>query len=98
MILLTVKLSKIISEEISNFWSQVKEEEIKKKNINLNIEADDFISIFKYMLFKAEITNIHEEICFIESFSSNQIKSDSEWYYLSLIQVSLMQLEEINNK
>ena len=97
-LLLTVKLSKIISEEISNFWSQVKEEEIKKKNINLNIEADDFISIFKYMLFKAEIASIHEEICFIESFNSNQIKADSEWYYLSLIQVSLMQLEEINNK
>ena len=97
-LLLTVKLSKIISEEISNFWSQVKEDEIKKKNINLNIEADDFISIFKYMLFKAEIASIHEEICFIESFSSNQIKADSEWYYLSLIQVSLMQLEEINNK
>ena len=93
-LLLTVKLSKIISEEISTFWSQVKEEKIKEKNIKLNIEADDFINIFKYMLFKAGISNIHKEICFIECFTSNQIKSDSDWYYLSLIQVSLMQLEE----
>ena len=97
-LLLTVKLSKIIQEEISNFWHQKKEEEIKEKNINLNIEADDFINIFKYMLIKSGITNIHNEICFIECFTSNQIKSDSDWYYLSLIQVSLMQLEEINNK
>ena len=97
-LLLTVKLSKIIQEEISNFWSQIKEKEIKEKNINLNIEADDFINIFKYMLIKSGITNIHNEICFIECFTSNQIKSDSDWYYLSLIQVSLMQLEEINNK
>lgn len=97
-LLLTVKLSKIIQEEISNFWSQIKEKEIKEKNINLNIEADDFINIFKYMLIKSGIANIHNEICFIECFTSNQIKSDSDWYYLSLIQVSLMQLEEINNK
>ena len=97
-LLLTVKLSKIIQEEISNFWSQIKEKEIKEKNINLNIEADDFINIFKYMLIKSGITNIHNEICFIECFTSNQIKSDTDWYYLSLIQVSLMQLEEINNK
>ena len=97
-LLLTVKLSKIIQEEISNFWSQIKEKEIKEKNINLNIESDDFINIFKYMLIKSGITNIHNEICFIECFTSNQIKSDSDWYYLSLIQVSLMQLEEINNK
>ena len=94
-LLLTVKLSKIISEEISNFYSKVNEEDLKKKNINLNIEADDFISIFKYMLIKSELINIHSELCFIDSFTSNQIKSDSEWYYLSLIQVSLMQLEEI---
>ena len=84
-LLLTVKLSKIIQEEISNFWSQIKEKEIKEKNINLNIEADDFINIFKYMLIKSGITNIHNEICFIECFTSNQIKSDSDWYYLSLI-------------
>ena len=50
------------------------------------------------MLIKSGITNIHNQICFIEGFTSNQIKSDSDWYYLSLIQVSLMQLEEINNK
>ena len=93
-LLLTVKLSKIISEEISNFWSQVDQEDIINKNINLNIEADDFISIFKYLIFKSEIPDIHAQICFIDSFTSNQIKLDSEWYYLSLIQVSLMQLEE----
>ena len=94
-LLLTVKLKEIISEEISEFWSKFDQEEIKNKNINLNIEADDFISIFKYMIFKSEIINIHSEISFIESFTSNQIKSDSEWYYLSLIQVSLAQLEEM---
>ena len=93
-LLITVKLSKIISEEISNFWSQVDQEDLKNKNINLNIEADDFISIFKYLIFKSEIPDIHAQICFIDSFTSNQIKLDSEWYYLSLIQVSLMQLEE----
>ena len=94
-LLLTVRLSKLISEEITNFWSQVDKEDLIKNNINLNIEADDFISIFKYIIFKSEIENIHAEIYFIESFTSNEIKLDSEWYYLSLIQVSLMQLEEM---
>ena len=96
-LLLTYNLRKIISEEISTFWSQVDEEELKKENINLNIEADDFINIFKFILIKGEIKNICAEISFIESFTSNQIKQDSEWYYLSLIQVSLMQLEEMKN-
>ena len=73
------------------------EEDLKKENINLNIEADDFINIFKFILIKGEIKNICAEISFIESFTSNQIKQDSEWYYLSLIQVSLMQLEEMKN-
>ena len=94
-LLLTVELSKIISKEISDFWSQVDENDLKKSKINLNIEADDFISIFKYILIKGEFLNIHSEICFIESFTTNQIKSEKDWYYLSLIQVSLMQLEEI---
>ena len=93
-LLLTNKLSKIIADDISKFWSQADENELKNEQLVLKIEADDFISIFKYMLIKGEIEDIHSEICFIESFTSNQIKSESEWYYLSLIQVSLMQLEE----
>ena len=63
--------------------------------MKLNIEADDFISIFKYMIIKGEIEDIYSQIVFVESFTSNLIKSESEWYYLSLIQVSLIQLEEI---
>ena len=94
-LLLTVKLSQNIKEEIDEFWSQADENELKNKKIKLNIEADDFISIFKYMLIKSEIEDIYSQIYFIESFTSNQIKSESEWYYLSLIQVSLMQLEEM---
>ena len=94
-LLLTVQLSKNIKEEIDQFWSQVDENELKNKKIKLNIEADDIISIFKYMLIKGEIEDIYSHIYFIESFTSNQIKSESEWYYLSLIQVSLMQLEEM---
>ena len=94
-LLLTMNLSKIIKEEISQFWGNLDENELKDKKIKLNIEADDFISIFKYMLIKGEIEDIYSQIYFIESFTSNQIKSESEWYYLSLIQVSLMQLEEM---
>ena len=94
-LLLTMNLSKIIKEEISQFWGNPDENELKDKKIKLNIEADDFISIFKYMLIKGEIEDIYSQIYFIESFTSNQIKSESEWYYLSLIQVSLMQLEEM---
>ena len=94
-LLLTIKLSKNIADEIEKFWSSVEENELKKEKLKLNIEADDFISIFKYILIKGGIEDIHCEISFIESFTSNQIKSESEWYYLSLIQVSLMQLEEL---
>ena len=94
-LLLTVKLSKIIAEDINQFWSHINEDDLKNQKIKLNIEADDFISIFKYIIIKGGIEDIYSHIFFIESFTSNQIKSESEWYYLSLIQVSLMQLEEI---
>ena len=97
-LLLTVQLSKNISNDISKFWSLVDENDLKNKNIKLNIEADDFISIFKYLLIQGEIDDIYSEIFFIESFTSNQIKLESEWYYLSLLQVSLMQLEEKEEK
>ena len=50
------------------------------------------------MLIQGEIDDIYSEIFFIESFTSNQIKLESEWYYLSLLQVSLMQLEEKEEK
>ncbi len=94
-LLLTVKLSKTIAEDINKFWSHINEDDLKNQKIKLNIEADDFISIFKYIIIKGGIEDIYSHIFFIESFTSNQIKSESEWYYLSLIQVSLMQLEEI---
>ena len=94
-LLLTVKLSKIIAEDISKFWSNINEDELKNEKLKLNIEADDFISIFKYIINKGGIEDIYSHIFFIESFTSNQIKSESEWYYLSLMQVSLMQLEEM---
>jgi hypothetical protein len=93
-LILTMNLSKNIQEDISKFWSLADEKELKDDHLKLNIEADDFISIFKYMLIKGEIDDIHSQISFIESFTSNQIKSESEWYYLSLMQVSLLQLEE----
>ena len=89
-----MNLSTNIEDDISKFWSLADEKELKDGHLKLNIEADDFISIFKYMLIKGEIDDIHSHISFIESFTSNQIKSESEWYYLSLIQVSLLQLEE----
>jgi hypothetical protein len=94
-LLLTVKLSKIIAEDISKFWSNINEDELKNEKLKLNIEADDFISIFKYIIIKGGIEDIYSHIFFIESFTSKQIKSESEWYYLSLMQVSLMQLEEM---
>ena len=97
-LLVTVKLSKIIADDIANFWSSIDENELKNEKLKLNIEADDFISIFKYILINGDINDIYSEIYFIESFTSNQIKSESEWYYLSLIQVSLMQLEEIKEE
>ena len=94
-LLLTVKLSKIIAGDIAKFWSLADENELKNEKLKLNIEADDFISIFKYMIIQGEIEDIYSQINFVESFTSNLIKSESEWYYLSLIQVSLIQLEEI---
>lgn len=93
-LLLTVKLSNNIKDDISKFWSSVDENDLKNEKIKLNIEADDFIGVFKYMLIQGEIEDIYSQMYFIESFTSNQIKLESEWYYLSLIQVSLMQLEE----
>ena len=93
-LILTMNLSKNIEDDISKFWSLADEKELKDVHLKLNIVADDFISIFKYMLIKGGIEDIYSQISFIESFTSNQIKSESEWYYLSLIQVSLLQLEE----
>ncbi len=89
-----MKLSNNIKDDISKFWSSVDENDLKNEKIKLNIEADDFIGVFKYMLIQGEIEDIYSQMYFIESFTSNQIKLESEWYYLSLIQVSLMQLEE----
>lgn len=93
-LMVTHLLSEYIKDDINEYWDNIKEEELMKNKVKLNIESDDLLNIIKYLLIKGNFGDIDEQIYFIESFTSIQIKSDNEYYNLSLIMSCLDKFEE----
>ena len=97
-LLLTTKLRKSIKDEIEEFWGILPEEELKRKELKLQIEIDDYINIFEYMIVKSGMNELITHIDFFEIFTNNKIKKELDDYNLQQIKVGLMQINDFEEK
>ena len=97
-LLLTTKLRKSIRDEINEFWGNLSEEELKSKELKFEIEIDDYINIFEYMIVKLGMNDLIAHIDFVEIFTNDKIRKDLDDYNLQQIKVGLMQINDFDEK
>ena len=94
-LILTNRLSQTISKNITQFWNSI------DKNIpmkDFGIEADDFLKIFPYLIYRAQIPNLIVELKFTEYFTSNKTRSSMLGYYFSQLLFCAEQIIDDSNK
>ena len=97
-LLITTKLRKSIRDEINEFWGNLSEEELKSKELKFEIEIDDYINIFEYMIVKLGMNDLIAHIDFVEIFTNDKIRKDLDDYNLQQIKVGLMQINDFDEK
>ena len=97
-LLLTTKLRKSIKNEIDEFWGILPENELKRKELKFEIEIDDFINIFEYMIVKSGMNDLYAHIDFVEIFTNEKIRKEIDDYNLQQIKVGLMQINDLEDK
>ena len=97
-LLLTTKLRKSIKDEIDEFWGYLPEDELKRKELKFEIEIDDYINIFEYMIVKSGLNDLMAQIDFIEIFVNDKIKKELGEYNMKQIKVGLMQISDLDKK
>lgn len=97
-LILTKNLTKSIRKDIHNFWNQLPKEEYEVLEQSFEIEADDFINIFEYIIINSKISDLDVHIEFIETFINEKIRTDINEYNLNMIKVGLMQIIDVNSK
>ena len=96
-LLLTKKMKSFIYNEIEEFWKQVPEYDLNKKELKLDIATDDYINIFEYIIIKSGMSDLITQIEFIEVFTTENTRKNLDDYYLQQIKVGLMQLDDLEN-
>ena len=94
-LLLTKKMKSCIYDEIKEFWKQVPEYDLNKKELKLDIATDDYINIFEYIIIKSGMSDLIAQIEFIEVFTTEKTRKNLDDYYLQQIKVGLMQLDDL---
>ena len=97
-LLLTTKLRKSIKAEIDEFWENLPEEELKRKELKFEIEIDDYINIFEYMIVKSGLNDLISHIDFVEIFTNDKIRKELDDYNMQQIKVGLMQISDLEEK
>ena len=97
-LLLTTKLRKSIKDEIDDFWKHLPKEELNRKELKFEIEIDDYINIFEYMIVKSGMNDLIAHIDFVEIFTNEKIRKDLDDYNLQQIKVGLMQISDFYDK
>ena len=73
-------------------------EELKMKELKFEIEIDDYINIFEYMIVKSGMNELYAHIDFVEIFTNDKIKKELDDYNLQQIKVGLMQINDSEEK
>ena len=97
-LLLTTKLRKSINDEINAFWGILPEDELKSKELKFEIEIDDYINIFEYMIVKSGMDDLIDQIDLVEIFTNEKIRKELDDYNMQQIKVGLMQISDLDEK
>jgi len=92
MLISTISLQ--ITDCVNEFWQEF--ENIIAPN-NLNIDADELISIFIYILIKSKIYDLLIHTRIIKDFTTSSSKSTMIGYYYVTLEASLLYILEIKN-
>ena len=89
-LILTNKISKCMSEEITKFWNNFDQ---KNEVRDLGIESDDLECILKFIVIKCEMPELIVSLEMIRKFTSMKTNSSTMLgYYYSMIDVVVMQI------
>ena len=94
-LILTNRLSQTISKNITQFWNSI-DKSLPMKDFG--IEADDFLKIFPYLIYRAQIPNLIVELKFTEYFTSTKTRSSMLGYYFSQLLFCGEQIVDDTNK
>lgn len=79
--------SEIIPQVIDRFYS---ENDLPREHWLL--DADQMLSLFCYMIVKADIPNLHAHLFILENFSTSHQKMSVSGYYMSVLGCAVEQL------
>ena len=66
--------------------------------MKFEIEIDDYINIFEYMIIKSGMNELVSQIDFVEIFTNDKIRKELDDYNLQQIKVGLMQINDSEEK
>ena len=92
--ILIASLSSEITDCINDFWKDMKE---YIKNDCLNIEAEEIMTIFIYIIIKAQIYDIAVHCKIIQSFTTFNTKSSMIGYYYSTVEAGVTYIKTLEN-
>ena len=92
MLISTISLE--ITECVNEFWMGF--EHIIQAN-NLNIDADELMSLFIYIMIKSELTDLLIHLRMIKDFTTSSSKSSMVGYYYVTLEASLMYVLDMKN-
>ena len=87
-------ISSIIINSIYNFWKPIKE--LVKPSF-LNVEADEIIKIFTYIVYTSKMSELVVHLDFIKFFTISSTKKTMIGYYYSILQGALQTILEAKN-
>ena len=87
-------ISSEITECINDFWKDLSE--YIDKNL-LNLEIDQLMTIFIYIIIQSQIEDISVHCKIIKSFTTCITKASMIGYYYSTVEASVSYISSINN-
>ena len=89
-----IKIGKEIRTEVHSFWNEIPL--YMKKQEELSINTDNFLSIFNYLISYLGDPNIYIHYCLIEDFNGEYTKNSNIGYYHVILECSLKFLTSVD--
>ena len=93
--MLLATISTEITECVNNFWKDF--EKVITSSM-LNIDADDLMAIFIYLIVKSQLSELLIHTKFIEEFTTGTTKNSMMGYYYTTIKAALSYIASIKDK
>ena len=88
-------LSVLIMNNIDKYWQSRKD---KLPSNFLNLDADEIMSIYLYIIYKANFSTIVDHIDFIEHFTTSCLKQSALGYYYTTFEGCIRYIEELSEE